>query len=250
MNLKISIITATFNASETLESCMHSVLSQDYPNIEYLIVDGGSTDNSLKKIKQKASQYSHIKWVSSPDQGIYDALNKGIDMATGDVIGFLHADDLLASPQCISEIAAAFEQYGVDGVYGDLHYVEAHRPKKRVRNWQSSDFNPKLLKRGWMPPHPTLYLKAAVYQEYGYFDISYKIASDYEFIIRIFKQENLRFHYLPQTLVKMRTGGVSNRNLKNIIKKSKEDYRAIKAHNLNGVLTLWFKNFSKLEQFF
>ncbi len=250
MSLKISIVTTTYNAATTLESCMHSVLGQDYPNIEYIVIDGGSTDNSVQLIKDKAAQFPHIQWVSEPDKGIYDALNKGIAMATGEVVGFVHADDMIADEHCISAIAAAFEAHGVDGVYGDLHYVEAAKPNKRVRNWKSCDFKPELLPQGWMPAHPTLYLKTAVYRKYGDFDTSYHIASDYEFMLRIFKQQALRFYYLPKTLVKMRTGGVSNRNFKNIIQKSKEDLRALQAHKIGGLWTLWLKNSSKLQQFF
>lgn len=250
MSLKISIITAIYNAADTLEACMLSVLSQDYTNIEYLIIDGASTDDSLQKIKQKAAQHPHITWVSEPDQGIYDALNKGIAMATGDVIGFVHADDMIADGHCISEIVEAFETHGVDGVYGNLHYVDATKPNKRVRNWKSCDFKPELLQQGWMPPHPTLYLKTEVYRKFGDFDTSYIIASDYEFILRIFKQDSLHFHYLPKTLVKMRTGGVSNRNFKSITQKSKEDFRALQMHKVGGLWTLWLKNSSKLQQFF
>lgn len=248
--MKISVITAIYNAAATLEQCIDSVLSQDYPHIEYILVDGASTDDSLKIIKTKAAQHPRLKWVSEPDGGIYDALNKGIAMATGDILGFLHADDTFTNNACLSAIAAAFKQYGVDGVYGDLRYVSAQEPSRSVRKWKSESFKRALLNRGWMPPHPTLYLKAEMYRKYGQFDTSYRIAADYEFILRLFKQERLRFHYLPKTLVKMRTGGVSNRNLQTILQKSKEDLRALRLHEVGGLWTLWLKNSSKLQQFF
>ncbi len=249
--MKISIITAIYNAASTLEQCIDSVLSQDYPHIEYILVDGASTDNSLKIIKAKAAQHPRLKWVSEPDKGIYDALNKGIAMATGDVLGFLHADDRFTNNTCLSAIATAFKQYDVDGVYGDLRYVSAQEPSRSVRKWKSQSFKRALLNRGWMPAHPTLYLKTKLYQQYGSFDTSYRIAADYEFVLRIFKQPHLRFYYLPQTLVYMRTGGTSNKSFKNLIQKSKEDYRALKQHNLDlPRKILFWKNVSKVPQFF
>lgn len=249
--MKISVITAIYNAADTLEQCVDSVLNQDYPHVEYILVDGASTDGSLNIIKAKAAQHPCLKWVSEPDSGIYDALNKGITMATGDVLGFLHADDQFTNPTCLSAIVAAFKQHGVEGVYGDLCYVRAQKPDKLVRNWKSESFKRALLNRGWMPAHPTLYLKTKLYQQYGSFDTSYRIAADYEFVLRIFKQPHLRFYYLPKTLVHMRTGGASNKSFKNLIQKSKEDYRALKQHNLDlPRKILFWKNVSKVPQFF
>lgn len=249
--MKISVITAIYNAAATLEACIDSVLSQDYPHVEYILVDGASSDDSLNIIKAKAAQNPRLKWVSEPDTGIYDALNKGIAMATGEVLGFLHADDQFTHNQCLSAIAAAFAQKEVDGVYGDLRYVSAQEPDKLVRNWKSEVFKRDLLNRGWMPAHPTLYLRTELYKQFGGFDTSYRIAADYEFVLRIFKQPNLRFYYLPQTLVHMRTGGASNRSFKNLVQKSKEDYRAIKQHGLDlPRKILFWKNVSKVPQFF
>jgi glycosyltransferase len=249
--IKISIITATYNAAATLEACMDSVLRQSYPHIEYIVIDGASTDNSLDIIKQKAEHHPQIKWLSEPDKGIYDALNKGITMATGEVIGLVHADDLLAHNEVIAQIVAAFKTFGCDGVYGDLHYVNARDTTKVVRNWQSQNFKSALLKRGWMPPHPTLYLKTSLYRTHGLFDTSFRIAADYELVLRLFKQPQLRFHYLPETIVNMRVGGASNRSLQNVLQKSKEDYRALKIHRMPlPWLILLRKNLSKIPQFF
>jgi glycosyltransferase len=228
---------------------MNSVLNQSHSDIEYVIVDGVSKDGTMALIESKAKAHSNIVYVSEPDKGIYDALNKGIQMATGDVIGFVHSDDVLANPSVLEDIASKFKTQGCDGVYGNLHYVAHDDIDKVIRNWVSQDFTPQLLSRGWMPAHPTLFLKAAVYNTYGNFDISYKIAADYEFILRIFKQDSLSFVYLPKTIVKMRVGGASNRSLKNIIQKTKEDYKAIRLHKLGGFGSIALKNLSKLKQF-
>lgn len=248
--MKISIITATYNAAETLSQCMDSVLSQTHSSIEYIIIDGASTDGSLKLIETKANQDHQIKWISEPDRGIYDALNKGLAMATGDIIGFLHADDILASSETLENIQSVFNTKNCDGVYGDLHYVNKYNTDKIIRNWTSQTFYPHLLQQGWMPPHPTLFLKNSVYKNNGDFDTSYKIASDYDFILRVFKQPHLNFQYLPNTIVKMRVGGASNRNLKNISKKMQEDLKALRHNQIGGLPTLIKKNLFKLPQFF
>lgn len=249
--MKISIITATYNSAKTLEVCMDSVLSQDYKNIEYIIVDGGSTDSTLNLITTKANGHENIVYSSEPDKGIYDALNKGITKATGDVVGFVHSDDFLADPTIISKIAAAFMAGTIDGVYGNLHYVQFDDTDKVVRNWTSQTFSSKLLRRGWMPAHPTLFLKKEVYDTYGNFDLSYKIAADYDFILRIFKNENYCFKYLPLTIMKMRVGGASNRSLSNLLQKTKEDYNAAKSNNMDfPILVILKKNLSKIPQWF
>lgn len=248
--MKISIITATYNSSKTVGDTLESVLSQTYPNIEHLIVDGASKDNTLEIVTSYQKDHPNIRYISEPDQGIYDALNKGIAMATGDILGFVHADDMLAHPDTIAQIAAAFKGNNCDGVYGNLHYVNAQDSTKVVRNWKSQSFKKSLLKRGWMPAHPTLYLKTSLYHTYGVFDTSFRIAADYEMVLRLFKQPHLQFHYLPLTIVTMRTGGASNRSLQNILQKSKEDYRALKIHGLPMPwLILAWKNVSKLPQF-
>ncbi|QNK77425.1 MULTISPECIES: glycosyltransferase family 2 protein [Winogradskyella] len=247
--MKVSIITATYNSEKTIEACMASVLHQSYPDIEYIIVDGGSNAETLELLHATAKEYPNIILSSEPDKGIYDALNKGIAKATGAIVGFVHSDDFLADNDVISTIVAAFNTHQVDGVYGDLHYVALENTDKVIRNWISQPFVFNLLKQGWMPAHPTLYLKKSIYDKYGLFDLKYKIAADYDFILRIFRQENLSFFYLPKTIVKMRIGGASNKNLKNILQKSKEDYRAIKTNHIGNWLTVLLKNVSKLKQF-
>ncbi|MUU77881.1 glycosyltransferase family 2 protein [Winogradskyella endarachnes] len=247
--MKVSIITATYNSQSTIKTCMDSVLSQSYKDIEYIVVDGGSKDETLNYIVEQASKHQNIIYSSEPDKGIYDALNKGIAKATGDIIGFVHSDDFLASSTIIQTIVDAFKTENVDGVYGNLHYVALENTDKIIRNWISKPFNSSMLKKGWMPAHPTLYLKKSLYDKNGIFDLSYKIAADYDFILRIFKQGHLKFYFLPKTIVKMRVGGASNRSLKNIIQKSKEDYRAIKTNKTGNWVTIMVKNVSKLKQF-
>ncbi len=230
---------------------MDSVLNQTHSDIEYIIIDGNSTDRTLSLIKSKAKKHNNIIWVSEPDKGIYDALNKGISKATGDVIGFVHSDDYLANNTILSEIADIFIAKEPDGVYGNLHYVQLQNPKVIVRNWKSQEFKKNLLNRGWMPAHPTLFLKRDIYKINGNFNLDYRIAADYDFVLRIFNQSHLKFHYLPKTITKMRVGGESNRSLKNLILKTREDYKAARTNNLSfPALTIGMKNLSKIPQWF
>ena len=248
--MKVSLITATYNSEISIKTCLDSIVSQDCSDLEYLFIDGGSTDNTLSIIKKYRQNNPFIKMVSEKDYGIYDALNKGISAASGDIIGFVHSDDFLASSDIINDIVSMMKTESLDGVYGNLQYVNKNNTQKVIRNWISCDFKFSLLKNGWMPPHPTLFLKKEVYQKHGLFDVSYRISADYDFMLRIFKDSELKFGYLPKVITKMRVGGASNRSLKNIIKKSKEDYRAIKSNNIGDFLTLIRKNTSKLKQFF
>ncbi|QDO93705.1 glycosyltransferase [Formosa sediminum] len=249
--MKVSIITATYNSERTLDGCINSVLSQDYPSIEYIIIDGASTDNTLKVIDEVKEKYPNVISVSEPDKGIYDALNKGIEKASGDIVGFLHSDDFFASKETISHIVDAFKAKEVDGVYGDLHYINSINSNKIVRNWKSQPFSESLLMQGWMPAHPTLFLKKSVYTKYGVFNLNFKIAADYDLMLRIFKDNTLTFAYLPEVITKMRVGGASNRSLKNIWLKTREDYLAVKQNNLrNPLVVICSKNLSKIPQLF
>lgn len=249
--MKISIITATYNSAKTLEVCMDSVLNQTYDDIEYILVDGNSKDGTLDLIKSKAQKHENVSWISEPDKGIYDALNKGILKATGDVVGFVHSDDFLANKTIVSKIANAFKSEKVDGVYGNLHYVRFDNVDDVIRNWKSQDFKIKLLGRGWMPAHPTLFLKSDIYRTNGKFNLDYRIAADYDFILRIFKNPLNKFYYLPETITKMRVGGLSNRNLSNLILKTTEDYRAAKTNHIRlPLITIGLKNLSKIPQWF
>jgi glycosyltransferase involved in cell wall biosynthesis len=348
--MKFSIITICYNPGPVVRSAVESVLGQSYPNIEYIIVDGGSTDGTLEWLKDIIDQEAKMSLVSEPDEGLYDALNKGVRLATGDVVGFVHADDYLAHRDVIQHVADRMIETGSEAVYGDLVYVAARResggrkvgeskideskveksnveeslrgrdaeksrsldvqksgspevgklgirsgeevrqednrqqrtedrqqgadnevsttdhslftiqnsPFNRrasiVRHWRSGDYDRKKLTWGWMPPHPTLYLNREVYQRAilangEYFDTSFSCAADYDFMMRVFSKHNVQPVYLPEVLVKMRVGGVSNRSLKHILRKSAEDWRAIRRNKIGHLHTLVWKNLSKISQF-
>lgn len=248
--ISISVVTATWNCAKTLPDCLTSVARQSYSNKEHVIVDGASTDGTIDVINQHINQIAKFK--SERDKGIYDALNKGIQLATGDVVGFLHADDLYASDNVLSQIAKAFEDPEVCAVYGDLEYVSQQDTSKVIRRWQSKLFNQKDLGWGWMPAHPTLYVRRDWYAKIGGFDISYRIAADYLSILQLFTQPNFNAVYIPEVLVTMRLGGASNKSVKAIIKKSREDWRALRSCNfsvIGALRAIGWKNLSKLSQF-
>lgn len=246
--MKISVITATFNCAGTVRDALVSVASQRYGSVEHVIIDGASTDGTWDAIRTHG--LDRLVAISEPDRGIYDALNKGIARSSGDVIGFLHADDIFAGPDVLNWVAETFADPSVDAVYGDLQYVRSDDTQRVVRYWRSEPFAPALLARGWMPPHPTLYLRRAVYERLGGFDTSYRIAADYEFILRLFSMPTLHSVYIPHVMVRMRIGGLSNRSLRHIMRKSAEDWRALRRHRIGGLGTLMWKNLGKLGQFF
>lgn len=248
--MKVTIITATYNSEKHIDSCLESVSSQDYSNIEHLIIDGESNDDTLKLIRTSATNNPKIKIFSEPDNGIYDALNKGILLSTGNIIGFLHSDDFFNSNNIISRVVQKIESDDLDGLYGDLNYVNRDETMKIIRKWKSVDYKSTLLKKGWMPAHPTLFLKKEVYQKHGLFDLSFSISADYDFMIRVFKDNRLNFGYLNEVFTNMRVGGVSNRSLKSIIIKMKEDYKVIRKNSIGQINTLISKNISKITQFF
>ncbi len=251
--MKISIITVCHNPGRLMKDTIDSVLSQYYPNIEYIIIDGGSTDGTVEMIKSYEGSIS--KFISEPDNGLYDALNKGIALATGDVVGFVHADDLYADSSVLSYIAKIFETSNADAVYGNIVYVSRDNTDRIIRYWRSGPFSRTRLKFGWMPPHTALYVTREAYEKARlanglYFDTSFTIASDYDFMMRILAKPKIHPVYVRKVLVKMRMGGASNRGFLNILRKSREDYRAMRRNNVGGVCTLLAKNFRKLPQFF
>ena len=251
--MKFSIITISYNPGRLIKDTVDSVLSQDYPNIEYIIIDGGSTDGTAAMVKSYDSSIS--KYISEPDNGIYDALNKGIALATGDVIGLVHSDDFYADGSVLSSIAKTFDTSKAQAVYGDLVYVSRDNTDRIIRYWQSGSFNPARLKFGWMPPHTAFYATKDVYEKARlangqYFDTSYTIASDYDFMMRVIAKLKIYPVYIPKVFVKMRAGGASNKSIRNVIRKSREDYRAIRRNNIGGFGTFLAKNFRKLPQFF
>lgn len=248
--IKISVVTAAYNAVDTVEDCLDSLHSQDWPKIERILVDGASSDGTLDILRRRKAQIDTL--VSEPDEGIYDALNKGMDLATGDVVGFLHADDVFASPSTLTHVAKALEDESISAVYGDLQYVNADDTDRIFRHWRSSPVSNRALSWGWMAPHPTLYVRREWYERIGGFDTSYSIAADYHHMLRLFGHPDFRAVHIPQVLVKMRVGGASNRSVGNIIRKSREDLRALQETGvgaLGGYGALAWKNLSKLGQF-
>ncbi|MBO9467527.1 glycosyltransferase [Tropicibacter sp. R15_0] len=245
--MKISVVTAVFNRENTVAEAVASVASQDYGSVEHVIQDGGSRDGTLEAIKAVAGP--DVSLESARDGGIYDGINKGIARTTGDVVGLMHSDDLFASPSILSKVAKAMEDPEIDGVYGDLDYVAADDIQKVIRKWRSGDYQKSKLKRGWMPPHPTLYLRRSVFDTWGLYDTSFRIAADYDAMLRYLVKGEIRLVYIPEVFVKMRVGGESNASLQKIIRKSREDYRAIRENGVGGLGTLAFKNLSKVQQF-
>jgi glycosyltransferase len=228
--MKISIITVCFNSAKTIEDTIRSILSQNYKEIEYIIVDGGSTDGTLDILKRYSDQIH--KYISGPDNGIYDAMNKGIKLATGDIIGFLCSDDFYADENVIRQIVEVIRANNTDCCYGDLEYVAGNSINKVVRRWKSRPYQEGLFEKGWHPPHPTFFVKKCIFDKYGGFDLDYDIGADYELMLRFLKKYNISSCYVPKVFVKMRTGGKSNKNLWQIIKANIECFKAWKRNGL------------------
>ncbi len=244
----ISIITVCYDSAQTIDATLRSVAVQNYECIEHVIVDGGSTDGTIDTIKDWRGH--PVSLLSEPDDGIYDAMNKGLALATGVIVGFLHSDDLYANEKTLSRIAQVFEDPSVDAVYGDLEYVQKDDTNAVVRYWKAGAFVRSRFSSGWMPPHPTLFVRNRIYRRLGGFDKRYQIAADYDLILRFFARNSLNLAYIPEVLIKMRVGGISNRNLKSVLEKSREDLLALRRNQIGGLWTLVKKNLSKIPQFF
>lgn len=232
--MKISIITVCYNSEKTIEDTLRSVCEQKHENIEHIIVDGLSTDRTLAVV---ATFGAHVaKIVSENDKGIYDAMNKGIALSTGDIIGFINADDFYSSPDVLSAVARAFKSSGADCCYGDLCYVQQDDISKTVRYWRSTPFSSGLFRQGWVPPHPTFFVRREVFARLGGFDLRFKIAADFELMARYLEVAHITSCYIPEVLVKMRLGGISNRSLKNIFKQNTEIRRALSSIGMRSSL--------------
>lgn len=224
--VKISIITVCFNSAKTIQETLISVASQTYPHVEYILIDGGSSDGTLALLEAYRAHIDVL--ISEPDKGIYDAMNKGIQLATGDVIGLLNADDLYANEEVLTHVATAFMDEKLDACYADLIYFATEAPEKVVRYWRSNPFVPGLFAKGWCPAHPTFFVRKRVYEQYGLFDISFKGGNDVELMMRLLEKHRIRTCYLPTVMVKMRLGGVSNNSLKGIIAQNRQILLAAK----------------------
>ena len=231
--MKISIITVTYNCASFVSECLASVILQTHTDVEHVVIDGASTDETLELLERKREQLAVL--VSEPDSGIYDAMNKGIKLAKGDVIGFLNSDDFYASDKVLSRVAEVFEEDpSLDACYADLIYTNQIDTSLTVRYWKSNDFVPGLFSKGWCPPHPTFFVRHSVYERFGDFDLTYHIASDVELMMRFLEVHNIHVRYVPEVWVKMRAGGTSNKSLGNIWIQNVEILRALQRHGLHA----------------
>ena len=239
--MKISLITVTYHSGKTLACTLESVLSQSYPNVEYIIVDGASKDNTVSIIKEYEPKFEgRMKWISEPDKGLYDAMNKGIRMATGDVVGTLNSDDYFTSNDVHQQVADAFQaNRELDAVYGDVHFVNPDNLEKCVRYYSSKVFRRGLMKIGMMPAHPSFYLKKERFEQFGLYKTDFKIAADFEFLLRVIYKGGIRLRYLPLDMVTMRTGGASTSGLESHKRIMKEHLRAFRENGVyNNALML------------
>lgn len=249
--MKISLVTVTFNSETTLRDTIQSVLLQSYANIEYIIVDGLSSDCSVSIIKEYESSFcGKLHWVSERDKGLYDAMNKGFLMATGDIIGIINSDDLLAEPTAIAKVMETFAEHPeTDAVYADLYYVAQNDTSKIIRHWVSG--KQRSFRYGWHPAHPTFYVKREAYQKYGLFDLNFKFAADFELMLRLIEKYHIKLTYLPEPLVRMRLGGTTSRSFANIKKGNIECMKAFQKNDIKiSFLYPLFRLLPKLKQYF
>ena len=228
--MKLSLITVTYNSSKTLLDTFQSVLSQTYSDIEYIIVDGASKDNTVSIIKEYEPLFQgRMKWISERDKGLYDAMNKGIRMATGDVIGILNSDDLFMDDKVLADIATAFDEQ-TDAIFGNLYFVNQEDVNQIVRVWKGSPY--KSFKSGWHPAHPTFYVRREVYEKFGGFDTTFDVSADFELMLRLIEKHGIRTKYLDRYMVRMRMGGESTGSIKNIIRGNKNIFRAFRKNEI------------------
>jgi glycosyltransferase involved in cell wall biosynthesis len=245
--MKISIITATYNSAATVRDTLKCVAGQSHPDVEHLVIDGQSQDNTLDIVKE----FPHVaRVVSGKDNGIYDAMNKGVQMASGEVIGILNSDDFYTSDQVLEKVAAAFADPSVDAVYSDLQYVKQDDTSKVIRTWKAGRYKKNYFHYGWMPPHPTFFVRSNLYRKAGLFNTSLRSAADYELMLRMMVKYNAKVHYIPEVLVKMRDGGLSNATLSNRLRANREDREAWRLNGLKPYFfTRWLKPLRKVFQF-
>lgn len=246
--MKISIITVCYNSEKYIRYAIESVLSQSYDNVEYIIVDGASSDSTMSIINEYSGQITHI--VSEPDSGIYDAMNKGIALASGDVIGILNSDDFYFDERSLEDVVNVFENQSFDACYADLLYVEQKNTSKAVRFWKSGEYKKGSFLKGWMPPHPTFFCRKSIYDRYGSFNLDYKIAADVEILFRFLEKVEVKTAYIPKVLIKMRMGGTTNNSFKNLLIQNREILSCFDTHygrvsRLNFFVSKFFNRFGQ-----
>ncbi|TAN40752.1 MAG: glycosyltransferase [Nitrospirae bacterium] len=247
--MKVTIITVVHNGREFIADCLESVLGQTYDNIEYIVIDGGSTDGTLEVIDQYRARITRV--ISEADQGVYDAMNKGIALATGDIVGLLNSDDIYADRDVISRVVAEFIESDVEACYADLVYVDRMNTDRVVRYWRSCDYKEGLFRQGWMPPHPTFFVKRSVYAAYGGFNLALGSSADYELMLRFLHKNRVTSSYIPQILVHMRMGGTSNASLTGRLRAHCMDRKAWRVNDLRPALwTVILKPLRKIPQYF
>ena len=246
--MKVSIITVTMNSERYLSDCINSVRRQNYRDIEHIIIDGKSTDGTLNIILKNLNHISY--WISETDRGMYDAINKGLQMATGDVIGILNSDDMFASADAVKSIVDCFETTGTDTVYGDLVYVDASNTQKILRYWKGVTYKRSRFRYGWMPAHPTFYMRRQLIEQYGSYENHYYTAADYEFMARYLFLHKVSSQYVDAMLVKMRSGGISNENFKSRLRANRRDFLAMRKNRIPfSFIVSILKPLIKLPQF-
>lgn len=247
--MKISIITVCFNAAETLGEALDSLARQNHPDIEHIVIDGGSTDGTLDLLK--AGRGLVTQWQSAPDRGIYDAMNKGIALASGELVGTLNADDVYADETVLSQAAQAFADPTVDACYADLVYVRRNHPDEVVRYWKSRPYTSGLFERGWMPAHPTFFVRRRIFEQFGAFDLNFPRQADFELTMRFLAVHRIKSAYIPRTWVKMRMGGISNNSVRGVILGNLEAWRACRKNKLDvSPLFVFKKVMSRVPQYF
>lgn len=246
--MRVSIVTVVLNNREVIGQAIESVLAQTYPDIEYIIVDGCSTDGTLEVIDQYRDRLAKV--IVEKDKGIYDAMNKGLRACTGQVIGILNSDDFYANPKVIEKVVAQMQSTGADACYADLQYVDGQDTSRVVRHWRSGSYRRSSFMLGWMPPHPTFFIKRQAYLDHGYFELDLRSAADYELMLRMLYKHNLSACYLPMVTVKMRVGGMSNQSMANRMRANQEDRLAWSKNGLKPhFYTIPLKPVRKIPQF-
>jgi glycosyltransferase involved in cell wall biosynthesis len=246
--MKITIVTVCYNAARTIAETLESVAMQSHGDVENIVIDGASTDNTLKIVERYAGTLAHV--LSEPDHGIYDAMNKGLALASGEVVGFLNADDVYADKDVLSRVVDIMERESLDALFGDVEFFKPEDPARTVRRYHSARFSPDQIALGWMPAHPALFLRRRVYESYGVFRTDYRIAGDFEYCARIFHSNTLVYRSLPETLVRMRTGGISTSGWRNTLLLNREVLRACRENGIDtNILKIFSKYPAKLMEF-